>query len=255
MTLELEGAKNQSLPKTGLLRLLDELEGATPPEGVTLYLTPQSLHNRPDFLLDTPSGWQAELEEAIRNVGESESGAVLFWSQDRKLVVLPPFPLDQDSFHHGWNVYPLRELMAREYTLGVVMVRLGRYAVGVFHGNKLVASKTASRYVKGRHHAGGTSQKRFQRIREGQIARLYHKVCSILEEKLGPMEHRLDYIFLGGERFTLMGFLKECPYLQRLSPKILKRVLNVPEPSQKALLKAPQEIWRSQVIMIDSSRD
>ncbi len=243
-----QGTNKRWVTKPRLMRLLDEMEGTMPQDSITLYITPKSLANPLDSLWETDTERGSEISEALDKVRDSESGVVLFWSQERKLIVLPPFPVNQDAFHHGWSVSTLRELLAREYTLGVVLVRLGRYAIGVFQGEHLVASKTDTRYVKGRHHAGGTSQKRFQRIREGQIQRLYHKVCSIAAEKFGPLEHQLDYVVLGGERFTLLGLLKECTYLQGLSPKILKRAINVPDPGHQTLLKAPSLIWRSQII-------
>ncbi len=55
-------------------------------------------------------------------------------------------------------------------TVGVLIVRLGGFAAGVFAGAppRLVASKTGSRLVHGRSAAGGTSQQRFARRREKQ---------------------------------------------------------------------------------------
>ncbi|MDR3032332.1 MAG: hypothetical protein LBV78_04365, partial [Kitasatospora sp.] len=57
-------------------------------------------------------------------------------------------------------------------TVGVLLVRLGGYAVGVFTGSppRLAASKVGSRLVHGRSAAGGRSQHRFARRREKQAA-------------------------------------------------------------------------------------
>jgi len=58
-------------------------------------------------------------------------------------------------------------------TVGVLLVRLGGYAAGVFTGSPpvvLAASKTGSRLVHGRSAAGGWSQHRFARRREKQAA-------------------------------------------------------------------------------------
>jgi hypothetical protein len=54
--------------------------------------------------------------------------------------------------------------------VGVLLVRLGGYAAGVFAGSppRLEASKTGSRLVHGRSAAGGWSQHRFARRREKQ---------------------------------------------------------------------------------------
>ncbi|MGH3382399.1 MAG: acVLRF1 family peptidyl-tRNA hydrolase, partial [Actinoallomurus sp.] len=58
---------------------------------------------------------------------------------------------------------------ARDRRVGVLLVRLGGYACGVFEGDRLVASKVGARLVHGRSAAGGQSQQRFARRREGQV--------------------------------------------------------------------------------------
>jgi hypothetical protein len=58
----------------------------------------------------------------------------------------------------------------RPRTVGVLLVRLGGYAAGVFTGSppRLADAKTGSRPVHGRSAAGGRSQHRFARRREKQ---------------------------------------------------------------------------------------
>ena len=60
----------------------------------------------------------------------------------------------------------------RDHVAGAVLVRLGGYAVGVFDGERLVASKVGQRLVHGRHRAGGSSANRFRRRREEQARAL-----------------------------------------------------------------------------------
>src|ERR1700728_4037396 len=57
-------------------------------------------------------------------------------------------------------------------TVGVLLVRLGGYAAGVFTGAppRLADSKVGSRLVHGRSAAGGQSQQRFARRREKEGA-------------------------------------------------------------------------------------
>ncbi|MBO0776153.1 MAG: hypothetical protein J2P34_07540, partial [Actinobacteria bacterium] len=61
---------------------------------------------------------------------------------------------------------------AADRTVGVLLVRLGGFAAGVFAGSPpvLLASKTGSRLVHGRSAAGGWSQQRFARRRQQQAA-------------------------------------------------------------------------------------
>ena len=146
-----------------------------------------------------------------------------------------------------WDDEPLRRILDGHYTVGVVLVRLGRFSVAVFNSGELVEAKTDSRYVKGKHHAGGTSQLRYTRVREGQIRRLYGKVCEEVRDRLAPPAARLDYVVLGGERFTLNGLLKDCPALAGLQPITLKRRLNIRDPKRDTLPQVAGMLTESRV--------
>ena len=73
----------------------------------------------------------------------------------RHLLVRPSFGLAHEGEYDGLYLDPLLEAIARDHVVSVLLVRLGGYAVGVFDGERLVASKVGSRFVKGRHRKGG----------------------------------------------------------------------------------------------------
>ena len=240
--------RERRVSRAALFGVLEELESRDVPDGITLYASKGRLRERLGPLIGPND---LRLDELASRAEKSETGAVVFWSTatpEGAVVVLPPFPVEQDHELNGWDASQLRAMLDREYLLGVVLLRLGRYAVGVFRGETLLASKTDTRYVKGRHSAGGQSQKRFERIREKQVQEIFKKTCSVAKQKLSPFEDQLDYILLGGEKFTLQGFLKTCDYLRGLSPRILGRVLNVREPKHEALKGVIDAIWESRVL-------
>ena len=221
---------------------------ATAQGGVTAYVSAGSPGESLQEQLQSTGGGMERLERLHEFARGSATGVAVFWSEIRVLAVLPPFPLEQDQTFTGWNTGPLDALLSRDYMLGVVLLRLGRFSVGVFRGETLLSAKSDTRYVKGRHSAGGQSQKRFERIREKQIQEIYRKTCSVVEDKFSPYDRQLDYILLGGEQFTLRGLLKRCGYLQRQSAKILGKPLNVRTPNRVALEKVIDTIWESQVL-------
>ena len=182
-----------------------------------------------------PDSWITTLERAGSRVLRSPTGVVAFRIGNAGLAVLPPFPLNE--MWTGDTIYdrPLRTMLSAELTIGVALVRLGRYAIAVYEGQRLAVSKTDTRYVKGKHHAGGTSQRRFQRVRENQIHRLYAEASGVLDAQWRPWMHKFDYVALGGEAATVNGFLRECRTLSRLSPIILERRLDVREPNRASL--------------------
>ena len=179
--------------------------------------------------------WMSALEQAGSRPLRSGSGVAAFRIGDVGLAILPPFPLNFARLSEGIDAQPLLSLLAARLTVGVALVRLGRYAVAIYEGRKLAVSKTDTRYVKGKHHAGGTSQRRFQRVRENQIHRLYVEASGVLERQWRPWLDRLDYVALGGEAATVNGFVKECPVLARLAPITLERRLDVREPNRASL--------------------
>ncbi len=187
------------------------------------------------------------LAEAVRDSG---TGAFLFWSPEESQAVLPPFPVETQAEHSGWNTGPLRDLLDKQRTVLVVLLRLSGYAVGVFEGERLAQSKVGSRFVKGRHKKGGSSSGRFARRREEQARALMDKAAETLQAQVEAWEGPLDHMLLGGDRHTLLAFEKRCPYMERLEGIRLPRLLNVDRPNLEALKALPRLMYTSRVITI-----
>jgi hypothetical protein len=251
-----EVVRRQELTPRRLEALLADLE-ACPGDWLTVGLPRRQAGMAPgarpwpdESLAPNQAPWLEEID-ALAGELDSETGAVFFWSEARRLVVLPPFPLRETSLRAGCHPLPLRSLLSQPPRVGVVLLRLGRYAVGLFEGEHLVDSKTGHRFVKGRHKAGGQSAQRFVRIREKQIREMFDKACEAVQARFEPVERDLDHVFLGGDRHTLGAFLKRCPYLRRLEDRTMKRLLPVARPSQDALEAMPREIFKSQVLFVE----
>jgi len=241
--------RRQELTRRRLEALLADLE-ASPSDWLTVCLPPWARPSAGRSLAPTQAAWLAEID-ALAGELDSDTGAVFFWSEAQRLVVLPPFPLREACCRSGCDASPLRSLLSEPRRVGVVLLRLGRYAVGLFEGERLVDSKTGHRFVKGRHRAGGQSAQRFVRIREKQIREMFDKACEAVQARFEPVEGELDHVFLGGDRHTLGAFLKRCPYLRRLEDRTMKRLLPVARPGQDALEAMPREIFKSQVLFVE----
>ena len=245
----------QLIGKDGLVRMLG---GWVQPPGMDNAAATSSVYLKPGeaqaFLKtqgDLGAQWLVHLASLKADVLDSETGLVGLKNGPRGLVLAPPFPVPENRIGEPWDHQPLLTLLDADHTIGVVLLRLGRFSAAVFQGRKLLSSKTDSRYVKGRHSAGGTSQKRFSRIREGQIQSIYGSACRAMEAQLTPFVGALDYIVLGGESSTLNGFLKSCPFLQRHRKILQGRRLNVRDPKRDTLEKAGEMLWDSRVWPLD----
>ncbi|HXM58737.1 MAG TPA: acVLRF1 family peptidyl-tRNA hydrolase [Candidatus Dormibacteraeota bacterium] len=143
----------------------------------------------------------------------------------------PPFPpLTDDLVAH----------VCRERAVGVLLVRLGGHAVGVFEGDRLIASRVGSRLVHGRHAAGGWSQQRFARRREGQARVAARAAADDAVRVLLPALSRLEAVVLGGDRRAIEPLRADA----RLAPVFARatdRFLATPEPRLAVLLAAPAQ--------------
>jgi Actinobacteria/chloroflexi VLRF1 release factor len=135
----------------------------------------------------------------------------------------------------------------------VLLVRRGRWAVGVFHGADLVASKVDARQVQGRTAAGGWSQQRFARRRGNQTDAVVEHAVETAVRVLLPHAGEVVALFTGGDR----GLVDEVLADRRLGPLAAVRRephLDVGDPTKAVLLQTPQQ-FRAVDVHIVEPRD
>ncbi len=148
-------------------------------------------------------------------------------------VPFPPLQADPADPYGGLVAHALAERR-----VGVLLVRLGGYAAGVFAGTRLESSKVGSRQVHGRSAAGGQSQQRFARRREGQARVALAAAADTAVNVLLPHVDTLDAVVLGGDRRAADDVLAD-PRLARLRPLVVDARLDVPDPRLKVLQSTP----------------
>ena len=208
--------------------------------------------------LTSPTGaaeTEGPVREAIDALPDLGTGAAIFYGSRAAVAIAPPFPIEEELQCDGVEVGPMLDLLSRDVTVGVVLLRLGRYAVGVLDNDRLAASKSDTRYVKNRHRKGGSSQRRFERSRERLVRELYDKVCAVTEDVFRPYGNRVEYLLLGGERQTLLAFTKRCGYIDRSGIEVLPRRLDVDRPGKVALDTIHRQVWMSRVVYLSAPSD
>ena len=153
-------------------------------------------------------------------------------------------------------------------TVGVLLVRLGGYAAGVFTGYPPVLgdAKVGSRPVHGRSAAGGWSQHRFARRREKQASEALSAAADAAVMIFGqagatvrstsqkrattsgaaaagrpqPRTTRLDAVVHGGDRRAVAD-LRDDPRLGPYFALATERFLTVPDPKRAVLLEAAKQ--------------
>jgi hypothetical protein len=159
-------------------------------------------------------------------------------------VPFPPLAFDVDE-----PVAALVQHVQRPRTVGVLLVRRGGYAAGVFAGSELVASKVGSSYVQGTTKAGGWSQHRYARRRENQATAAFADAADVAARILLPRLDDLEALVCGGDRFAVDAVLADVR-LEPLRPLVTGGLLPVPDPRLKVLQATPEQ-FRSARIRLD----
>jgi hypothetical protein len=136
----------------------------------------------------------------------------------------------------------------RDRTVGVVLVRRGGHAVGVFAGTELVASKVDSAYVQGTTKAGGQSQQRYARRRANQARASFADAADIAARIVLPYASKLDAVICGGDRPAVEAVLAD-PRLRALADLRREPFLSVPDPRLRILLATPEQFRAVQVTL------
>jgi Actinobacteria/chloroflexi VLRF1 release factor len=209
------------------------------------------------------AGWIdrfAERHGAIESSGTPEVVTVVAsdGSVAELQVPFPPLPqspaLAQSSSQPpGDTADPVAGIIAharKDRVVGVLLVRRGGHAAGVFQGGRLVASKVGSRHVQGRSAAGGWSQQRFARRRAGQATVAMSAAADVAAGLLVPYVGRLDGVVLGGDRTSVAAVLED-PRLARLRSLPRGPHLDVPDPRLAVLERAAQQFRAVRIRVVD----
>ncbi|MGY1834917.1 acVLRF1 family peptidyl-tRNA hydrolase [Blastococcus sp. SYSU DS0510] len=185
---------------------------------------------------------------AFTTVEPADDGLRIACADTTTVVLRAPF---------GWTPQPpllaaFTAAAGRPRRAAVLLVRRGRWAVGVFDGDQLVVSKVDARQVQGRTAAGGWSQQRFARRRGHQTDAVVDHAVETAVRVLLPHTDGLAALFTGGDR----GLADEVLAAPRLRPLAALRrdpALDVGEPTKAVLLGAPKQFRAVQVLIKEPS--
>lgn len=145
---------------------------------------------------------EAEILELVAGDGATASCHVPFGPIDPidprppidPSATTPETPLDVDAAVNALAAHALTDR-----TVGVILVRRGGYATGLFSGTRLLDHKVGARYVQGKTKAGGWSQQRYARRREGQAREAYAAAAEAAAKVLLPVADSLEAVVAGGD--------------------------------------------------------
>jgi hypothetical protein len=239
--------KKYVLGRAKTLTLLNYLAGSSSDDDLTIYIPPRLPSNELTSLINNIKSSPNISGELTRISTASPTGAAAYQTEGQIRLLVPPFPIKETVIFNAAEIAPLSTMLKHDYLIGVVLVRLGSYAIGLCRGEKLVNKKVGTGLVHGRHRQGGSSSHRFERHRDKQIESFLIRVCGHIREQLEPYEKSLDYMVYGGARTTILVAQKYCPWLEKLDKPVLSPLLDIPEPRLPILQTAVTRVWSSTV--------
>ncbi|CRK56380.1 FIG00865945: hypothetical protein [Alloactinosynnema sp. L-07] len=165
-------------------------------------------------------------------------------------VSVPYAPIEGVGEWPTLNVDSLVAHLAKPRQVGLLLVRLGGHSVGVAAAGKVVVSRTDRHQVHGRSAAGGWSQQRFARRREGQARHALEAAAKDVAEVLGSRVEELAAVVLGGDQRAL-DTLRADRALAAVFAIAEPRVLDVPEPRRTVLDDAAVRAFSIEVVVRD----
>lgn len=220
---ELETARTESVGKLkfrGIETLslqavqayLSKLKSLQTPAGdlLTVYLPPDTRLS--DMLGQKVLELVEEETRSLLDRLDPETGLVLFYDLHHMVceAIAPPFPIASPAWQlgHSFDISLLEEILSKDYRMLVLVLHAGESFIGftpdsqVFDIDERIRSS-----VKEKHSKGGFSQRRFERLREEDIAHHMDKVIEALDKVLE--ENKLiDCVILSGD-FQLIGEIRK----------------------------------------------
>jgi hypothetical protein len=239
--------KKYVLTRAKTVALLDFLSGSSGADDAALYLPPHIPAEELEIMVQNTGAPTAVQSELVKTAATSPTGAVVFKTEGQIRLIAPPFPVRDNVIFNTAETVPLRTLLGKDYLIGMVLVRLGSYGIGVSLGEKLVTSKVGTGLIHGRHRQGGSSSHRFERHRDKQIEQFLIRVGEHIQEQFRPYEKTLDFLAFGGARTTIIVCQKYCPWLKRIDRPELPPLLDIPEPRLPVLRESVTRLWSSTV--------
>ncbi|MBN1133733.1 MAG: peptide chain release factor-like protein [Methanosarcinaceae archaeon] len=178
--------------------------------------------------LGNPAGMLEHIDEKSRILLDridSSTGFVLFYDTLHMVceVITPQLPVTTSMWRFG-NVFEADQLEVianRELRVCILVVHAGESFVGIASNkNEFESQQVIRSSVKAKHTKGGFSQRRFERLRDEDIAHHMKKIQDTFKNILKDNTNGIDYIITAGDQQLARHVMK---VLQQDIPVIEKR--------------------------------
>lgn len=150
-----------------------------------------------------------------RKTGADQTSMIQF-------VLQPPEPITTFLYRCDSEFYiePLEEMLEDKVTYGLIVLDRSEASIGLLKGKRIELIKSIDSLVPSKHHKGGQSARRFERVIEVAAHEYYKKVAYLAEDSFLDNEN-LEGIIVGGPGATKDYFISEEYLHHELQKKIV----------------------------------
>ena len=177
---------------------------------------------------------------ALNSLISHNKNLIILETEDYNIYLSLPF-----NFKKNFNsLDEIINFIQNDKEIFIFFIELGSWIIGKIKFKEILASKRGARYVKGRHKAGGQSQRRFERNREKWIEELYKKFVLDINDFFKKNLDESDYYLAFGEEKVINDLFN---YDFKNKNKFIKRKSSLKNYNSKTLVSASTNIWSSRV--------
>jgi peptide chain release factor subunit 1 len=188
-----------------------------------------------------------------------ENGLVLFAGMNPDtgdtivVMLIPPEPVPvffyrTDKYFHTEF---LEDMVSESNVIGLVIVERDAATIGLLKGSRLEVVEELEAYIPGKHHKGGQSQRRFDRLIEQMVEEFYKKVGEVANQVFLPLleQGKLKLVIIGGPAYAKYDFLKGEYLDYRIRQIVAPKLVDVSyqgEAGLRELVMKAEDILRDQ---------
>lgn len=145
------------------------------------------------------------------------------------LIFSPPDPVPVFFYRTDkeFHVEFLEPMVEEQDVYGIVIIERDEATIGLLKPSGIQVLDEVEWFIPGKHHKGGQSQRRFDRIIEQMVIEFYKYVAEKINKYFVPLieEKKLKGVIIAGPGYAKLDFLKEA---DNLDYRVRKLVIGEP---------------------------
>lgn len=165
------------------------------------------------------------------------NGLACFVGAEEEIMLEPPDPVSTYLYRcgSGFVLDPLESMARDPEVYGLIAMDRNEATLGWLRGPRVVEVESFVSNLMGKHHMGGQSAQRFQRIMEGETLSWLRRVGEHANRVFLPEIASVQGIFVGGPGATKEDFVEKGDLDYRVQQKLIQPLFSVGYTNEQGL--------------------